>query len=293
MDALRTAVSALAVGGDSAHQREPDAEMKAAVGLIARIPTLIAAHHTLRQGRTPLAPDPSLGHAHDFLRMLLGNEPSPEAVRLIEQDLIVHADHGSNASAFATRVAVGAGADLRGAITAALATFAGPLHGGAVEEALRQIDRIGAPENAAAFVRDQQSANKSVMGFGHRVYRTEDPRVRHFRQTARAMSARNNDTRAFETAEALVEAMKPFARLGVGPNVDLYAGITYRKLGLPDDLAVAIFAAGRMPGWIAQALEQRSNNILIRPLLHYVGAASRAYVPISDRPATTDNERAA
>ncbi len=279
MVALRTVVSALATyesGGG-------EADAATGIRLIGQVPAVIAAHHALRNGRVPLQPDPARSHADDFLRMLLGHEPQPELSRLVDQDLIVHADHSSNASAFAARVAISAGADPHAAITAALATFAGPLHGGAVEAVLHQIDRIGGPERAAAFVRDLQSQNQPVMGFGHRVYRTEDPRVRHFRATAQAMSRRHGDTRDFETVEALVAAMKPFARLGIGPNVDLYAGLVYRLMRLPDDLATAIFAAGRMPGWIAQALEQKSNNILIRPLLQYAGKPSRPFVPLAER----------
>ena len=286
MDALRTAESALATLDPTETKQGPDAFKSAGLRLIAQVPTLIATHHALRSGRKPLAPDPRLPHAHDFLRMLLGRDPSPELVRLMDQDLIVHADHSANASTFAARVATGCGVGMHAAITAALAAFAGPLHGGAVELALAQIDSIGAPENAATYVRDRQSRNQPVMGFGHRVYRTEDPRVRHLRATAGALSRRCGDTRAFETVEVLVEAMQPFARLGIGPNVDLYAGLIYRLLGLPDDLACAIFAAGRMPGWVAHVQEQQSENILIRPLLQYVGPSSRAFIPLTDRAET-------
>jgi citrate synthase len=283
MDALRTAVSAL--GGEHRPARNADRETARRTGLrlIAQIPTLIAAHHALRTGRVPAPPDPALPHAHDFLRMLLGTEPSDALIRLIDQDFIVHADHSSNASTFAARVAIGAGADCHAAITAAFAVFAGPLHGGAVEEVLRQTDRIGSPDKAAGFVAKQLSNNQPVMGFGHRVYRTEDPRVRHFRQTARVMGEQTGDTNAFFIVEALVEAMLPSARLGISPNVDLYAGLVYRQMSLPDDLAVAMFAAGRMPGYIAQIMEQRSNNILIRPLLQYHGAPSRAFLPMAER----------
>lgn len=283
MDALRTAVSALAALDPAGTKQGPDAAKRAGLRLIAQVPTLIAAHHALRSGRTPLAPDPRLPHAHDFLRMLLGRDPSPELARLIDQDLIVHADHSSNAATFAARVATGCGVDVHAAITAALAAFAGSLHGGAVEQALHQIDRIGEPARAAAYVRERLERNEPVMGFGHRVYRTQDPRVRHFRAAAARHSGRHRDTRDFEIVEALVEAMRPMAQLGIGPNVDLYAGLVYRQINLPDDLAVAIFATGRMPGWIAQVLEQRSENILIRPLLHYIGPPQRSYVPLAER----------
>ncbi len=279
MQALRAGVSvagALADGGDDG---SPVAQRRASLRLIAQVPVLIAAHHAFRQGRAPLPPQPELPLAHDFLRMLLGREPPEHAVRVFSQDMIVHADHGSNASAFAARVAISTGGGLHDAVTAALAVFGGPLHGGAMETVLRQLDDIGAPENAAAYVRERLSRNEPVAGFGHRVYRGEDPRVRHFRRTARELSLQTGNARTLETAEALAAAMQPMARLGIGANVDLYAGLTYRLLGLPDDLATAIFAAGRMAGWLAQALEQRASNILIRPLLHYEGPAARTYAP--------------
>ncbi|MEQ1648196.1 MAG: citrate/2-methylcitrate synthase [Hyphomicrobiaceae bacterium] len=284
MDALRTAVSALSSQKTDENNKLSVAD--AGLSLIARVPTLIAAHHALRSNRNPTSPNPMLPHAQDFLRMLLGYDPTPELSRLIDQDLIVHADHSSNASAFAARVAIGSGADVYGAITAGLAVFSGPLHGGAVEAALHQIDVIGSPERAADYVRERLRLNLPVMGFGHRVYRGEDPRVQHFRDTARQMSERAKDTAAFATVEALVAAMQPSLRLGIGPNVDLYAGLVYRLMGLPDDLACAIFAAGRMPGFVAHILEQHANNILIRPLLHYTGPSHRTLIPLQQRQTT-------
>jgi citrate synthase len=285
MAALRTAVSALSVQ----HSAKTNQLNTAGAGLrlIAQVPTLIAAHHALRSDRNPTAPDPALSHAQDFLRMLLGRDSSPELSRLIDQDLIVHADHSSNASAFAARVAIGSGADVHAAVTAGLAVFAGPLHGGAVEAVLQQIDQVGRPEHAAAFVRERLRQNQPVMGFGHRVYRGEDPRVRHFRHTAYQMSERTGNTTSFNIVEALVAAMQPCLRLGIGPNVDLYAGLVYRLMGLPDDLACAIFAAGRMPGFVAHILEQHTNNILIRPLLHYNGPSRRTLIPLQQRQTMT------
>jgi citrate synthase len=215
--------------------------------------------------------------------MLFGKAPSPSIVRFIEKDLIMHADHSANASAFAARVAIGCRANLHAAITAAIAAFSGSLHGGAAERVMDLIDAVGTPENAATYVRDCLDRNQPVMGFGHRVYRVEDPRVRHLREAARDLSREQGDMRGLAIIEAVVQAMEPYARHGVGPNVDLYAGLVYRLLGLPDDLAVPIFVAGRMAGWVAQALEQKSNNVLIRPLLHYTGATGREYRPLDAR----------
>ncbi|MEH1894681.1 MAG: citrate/2-methylcitrate synthase [Nostoc sp.] len=166
---------------------------------------------------------------------------------------------------------------LQAAITAAIAAFSGSLHGGATERALELIDAVGTPDNAEAYVRNCLERNQPVMGFGHRVYRTEDPRVRHFREAACSLSWERRDTHGLAIIEAIVKAMEPYSLHGVEPNADLYAGLTYRLLGLPDDLAVPMYVAGRIAGWIAQSLEQKSNNVLIRPRLQYVGATSRNY----------------
>jgi citrate synthase len=286
MSALRTAVSAL--GFDELEQRRgnelaSEAERRAGVRLIAQIPTLISTHHALRTGRRPPAPAEHLSHAGNLLAMLLGREAPRDAVRILDRCLIIHADHGCNASTFASRIAVGTDADLHAAITAAIATFAGPLHGGAAEGALAAIDEIGTAANAPSYVKRQFENKKPVMGFGHRVYRCTDPRVAFLQQAAHQVSQSCGSTDAVDIVDALVSAMKPYARYGLHPNVDLYAGVLYRLLGLPDDLAGVMFIAGRVSGWVAHVLEQRRNNVLIRPGLQYVGPTARRYRPLCDR----------
>jgi citrate synthase len=272
MGVLQTSISALgAIWGENL------STLQTGTCLIAQIPTLIAAHHAIRNGREPIAPSLTLSHAENFLYMLSGQIPSANAVNFIDKDLMIHADHSSNASAFAARIAIGCQSGLHAAIAAAISTFSGALHGGAAEKAIELIDAVGTPENAKAYVQDCLHRNQSVMGFGHRVYRTEDPRVRHLRRAAQKLSLEREDTQGFEILEAVVNAMKPYAQHGIAANVDLYAGLAYRLLGLPDDLAVPMFVAGRIAGWVAQSLEQERNNVLIRPLLHYVGAKSRPY----------------
>ncbi|HEX8090778.1 MAG TPA: citrate/2-methylcitrate synthase [Blastocatellia bacterium] len=283
MEVLRTGVSALGALTSDARDESQEAATRAGIRLIAQVPTLISTHHAIRRGREPVAPRQTGSHAENFLFMLFGEEPAPGAVRLVDKDLILHADHGSNASAFAARVAISCQANLHAAITAAIAAFSGPLHGGAAERVNEFIDAVGAPENAAAYVRERLDSSQPVMGFGHRVYRTSDPRVHHQREAVREISRGAEAASSVEVVEAIIDAMKPYARHGVGPNVDLYAGVEYRLLGLPDDLAVPMFVAGRIAGWVAQALEQKSNNVLIRPLLQYVGARSRKYTPLSER----------
>lgn len=275
IEALRTGVSALGAMDADGRDESDEAAEQAGLRLIAQIPTLIATHHAIRCGREAVAPPADGGHAHTILSMLLDERPSQTAERFVERDLIVHADHASNASTFTARIAIGCHANLHAAVTAAIASFSGSLHGGAAQRVTELIDDVGSPGNAAAYVRDRVGRREPVMGFGHRVYRTEDPRVRHLRAIARELAIERSDTHGFEIVEALVEAMEPHSRLGVAPNVDLYAGLAYRLLGLPDDLSIPMFVAGRIAGWVAQALEQKRNNVLIRPLLSYVGPAPR------------------
>ncbi len=280
MHALRTCVSALAAfgprradGSDESQERAREA----GIALMARVPMIVAAHHAYRSGREPLIPAGEASYAEVFLTALFGEPPSPAAVRFINKGLIVHADHSSNASAFAARVAVGCRAGVVPAVTAAIAAFGGSVHGGAAERVVGIVDRVGSPERAEAYVAELRGRGEPVMGFGHRVYRTEDPRVRHLRSTVVELSRERGDTRGLEILDAVAAAMRPYSRHGVAPNVDLYAGLAYRLLGLPDDLAIPLFVVGRTAGWVAQALEQQSNNVLIRPLLDYVGPHGRVF----------------
>ncbi len=279
MDALRTCVSALGALEplEPGRDQSLDEAREAGITLIAKAPMIVAAHHAVRNGREPVVPDGELPYAEAFLTALAGETPTPAAVRFINKGFIVHADHSSNASALTARVAIGCRAGMNAAVTAALAAFAGSVHGGAAERAVKLVDEVGAPENAEAYVAGRFARNEPVMGFGHRVYRTEDPRVRHLRETVVELSQERGDTRGLEILDAVAEAMRPYGRHGLAPNVDLYAGLAYRLLGLPDDLAIALFAVGRTAGWVAQALEQQANNVLIRPLLDYVGPRSRRY----------------
>ncbi|MEU8690503.1 citrate/2-methylcitrate synthase [Streptomyces sp. NPDC048665] len=279
MEALRTLVSALGSFDTArgAADETYDEALEAGIGLIARVPLLVAAHHAFRSGREFTVPAGETSYAETFLTALLGERPSPAAVRFIEKGFIVHADHGSNASAFTARIAIGCRSGMAAALTAAVAAFAGSVHGGAAERAVRLVDEVGEPGNAERYVAELQRQGRPVMGFGHRVYRTEDPRVRHLRDTVVELSEERGDHSGLEILDAVAAAMRPYGRHGVAPNVDLYAGLAYRLLGLPDDLAVPLFVVGRTAGWVAQALEQQSNNVLIRPLLEYVGPRGLPY----------------
>ena len=197
--------------------------------------------------------------------------------------MILHAEHGSNASAFTARVVAGTEANLHAAVTAAVAALSGPAHGGAAENVMRMAQEIGDAANAAEYVKRKRANREPVMGFGHRVYRAEDPRARHMREGVKRLSREMGQPKWYQILEALVESMKPYARHGVNVNVDFYAGVVYYLYGIPEDLFVPIFAIGRVPGWIVQVLEQLDNNILIRPLTLYNGPQPRPYRPIAER----------
>lgn len=283
MDVLRTATSALAAFDPEAADNSRTATLRKAVRLGAQVPMIVAAHSRLREDNDPIPADPTLGHAANLLWMLRGEKPSRDAANLIDRDLILHAEHGSNASSFAARVVIGTEANLHAAITAAVAALSGPAHGGAAEDVMKMAEEIGDPAHAAAYVREKRKAGVPITGFGHRVYRAEDPRARHMRAGVERLSKEMGEPRWFEILQAVVAAMAPYARHGVNVNVDFYSGVVYHLLGIKRDLFVPIFAIGRVPGWAVQALEQFDNNILIRPLTHYNGPDARPYQLIAER----------
>ncbi len=285
MDVLRTAVSALAAFDPEVADNSLAATLRKGVRLTSQVPMIVAAHEHIRNGREPVPPDPGLGHAANFLYMLKGSKPSADAAKLMDTDMILHAEHGANASAFAARVVAGTEANLHAAVTAAVAALSGPAHGGAAENVMRMAQEIGDASRAAAYVKTKRAGKEPVMGFGHRVYRAEDPRARHMRAGVEKLSREMGQPQWYQILEALVEAMKPYGRHGVNVNVDFYAGVVYFLNGIPEDLFVPIFAVGRVPGWTVQVLEQLENNILIRPLTLYNGAQPRAYQPIDRRSA--------
>lgn len=283
MNVLRTAVSALAAIEPSSDDASEAGMLENGIRLTAQVPMIVAAHEAIRNGRTPVDPDPSLGHAANWLWMLKGEKPSDDAARLADVDFVLHAEHGSNASSFAARVTVGTEADMHGAICTALATLAGPAHGGAAEDVMKMVEEIGAPENAAAYVAAKRKNREPITGFGHRVYRAEDPRARHMREGVRKLGEEMGEPRWYEILQGVVEAMKPYARHGLNVNVDFYSGVVYQLHKIPMDLYVPIFAIGRMPGWVIQCLEQKRGNILIRPLTLYTGPAPRDWMPLENR----------
>jgi citrate synthase len=283
MDVLRTAASALAAFDPETSDNSREANLRKAVRLSSQVAMVVAAHSRIRDGLEPVPADMTLSHAANLLWMLSGKRPSADAAQLIDRDLILHAEHGSNASSFTARVVVGTQANLHAAITAAIAALSGPAHGGAAEDVMKMAEEIGDPARAADYVKEKRKEGIAITGFGHRVYRAEDPRARHMRAGVERLSKEMGEPKWFEILQAVVAAMAPYARHGVNVNVDFYSGVVYHLLGVKRDLFVPIFAIGRVPGWVVQILEQFENNILIRPLTVYNGPAARDYVALDKR----------
>ena len=284
MDALRTAVSALSAFDPDVNDNSEEATIRKGVRLTAQGPTIVAAHHRIRRGLEPIAPNPALNHPGNFLHMLSGAEPDEETQKLMDVDFILHAEHSSNASAFGARVAASTLSDLHSAVVTGIGVLKGPWHGGAAEEVMKMATEIGQPENADVYARNLLDNGGRVMGFGHRVYRAEDPRARHLRERSKVLGEKMGQPHWFQILLYLEEKiMVPYRSKGIFVNVDFFAGSIYNLLGIPEDLFISIFALGRIPGWTLQCVEQYRDNILIRPLLDYQGPMDLEYVPIEQR----------
>lgn len=281
MSMLRTTVSAMSALDPDGWDQSAEANYRKAMRLVARFPTVIGQYHRLRSGERPLQPNPKLSHAANLLWMITGREPDEEAARVMDVCLILHADHTMNASTFAARVAASTLSDIHSATVAAIATLKGPLHGGANEAVMKMLLECGDPANAEGRVKGKLAAKERIMGFGHRVYKTEDPRATHLRRLSRRIGERSGDTRWHEISRKIEEVV--LAERGLYPNVDFYAASVYYCLGIPVDLFTPIFAASRVAGWTAHAREQYADNRLIRPESEYIGPPVRPYVPIDQR----------
>jgi citrate synthase len=284
MDALRTLTSALAHFDPDVDDQSAPASYRKAVRLTAQLASLVATMGRLREGGGPIQPDPALGHAANFLYMLTGNRPSPLAVRAFDVALVLHADHELNASTFAARVAAATLTDLHSTQVAAIAALKGPLHGGANADVMKLLLEIGQDASDARVedvVRARLARKEKIPGFGHRVYRTEDPRAKHLRRLATELGEQIGDTdavRILDTVARNVTAEKQFY-----PNVDLYSGAAYAAMGIPTDQFTPIFAMSRVAGWSAHVLEQHAHNRLIRPRAEYTGQSRQSYLPIDRR----------
>lgn len=281
MDVLRTAVSALSFFDPGGKDATVESGKSAAIKLTAKFPTIVAAWERIRNGNDPVDPDPNLDIAANFLYMMRGEKPSEDEARMLDVCLVLHADHGFNASTFTTRVISGTKADMYGAITGGVAALAGPLHGGANTEVMKALKEIGSVENVEAWLAGKLERKEKVMGIGHAVYKTEDPRATWLRKFSKRMGDQKGETQWYEISSKLEELMKE--QKGLNPNVDFYSASTYYMMGIPLDLYTPIFAISRISGWTGHVLEQFANNKLIRPRAEYVGNRDLSYTPINER----------
>jgi citrate synthase len=285
MDALRTLTSALGHYDPDAADNSSQANYRKAVRLTAQLGSLVATIGRVNAGGGPIAPDPVLGHAANFLYMLTGNRPGGLETRAFDVALILHADHELNASTFAARVAAATLTDIHSTIIGAIGTLKGPLHGGANADVMRMLLEIGkdaGPDRAAEAVRAKLARKEKIPGFGHRVYHTEDPRATHLRQMSRELCQRAGMPQWFEMSQRIESVVKAEKKLN--PNVDFYSATTYHALGIPTSLFTPIFAVSRISGWTAHVLEQYANNRLIRPRAEYLGPEyPQRYVAVEAR----------
>lgn len=282
MDVLRTTVSALAFfDKESAHKTDRDSAVKASIKLTAQFPALVAAWERIRQGKDVVAPLPDQSIAYNFMYQLKGETPDAEEVHMMDICLILHADHELNASTFATRVASGTLADVYGAVVAGIATLAGPLHGGANTAVMKMLLEIGEVENVDTWLENALATKRKIMGIGHAVYKTEDPRATNLRRFSKRMAEKTGITKWYEMSEKIEKEM--LEKKGMHPNVDFYSASAYYLMGIPTDQYTPIFAVSRISGWTGHILEQYGNNKLIRPRAEYIGARDLKYVPIAER----------
>jgi 2-methylcitrate synthase len=272
MDALRTVTSALAHYDSELADTSPQAQYRKAVRLTAQVSSVVATWGRMQAGGGPIAPDPVLGHAANFLYMFTGERPNATAVRAMDIALTLHADHELNASTFAARVAAATLTDIYSAVVAGIGTLKGPLHGGANAEVMKMLLELGqnaAPERVDEAIRAKLARKEKIPGFGHRVYRTEDPRATHLRRMSQELGKRAGNTGWYDISQRIEALVKGEKKLN--PNVDFYSASVYYTLGIPIDLYTPIFAVSRISGWTAHVLEQYANNRLIRPRADYTG----------------------
>ena len=281
MDVLRTIVSALAMFDPNPDDKSPAANRQRAIRLTAVIPTIVASWDRLRNGNEPIAPLSDNGHATNFLYMLKGEKPDPTVAKMLDTVLSLHADHELNASTFAARVTAGTLAGMYAAITSAIGALSGPLHGGANEQVMRMLLRINDVSQTETYLQGALERKERIMGFGHRVYRTDDPRATHLRKMSEELGQRAGDSRWYEMSRRIEAYIKEHK--GLYANVDFYSASVYYMMGIPIDLDTPIFASSRITGWTSHVLEQYDNNRLIRPRAEYIGPKNVHYVPVDQR----------
>jgi citrate synthase len=269
MDYLRTVVSSLAMHDPDSKDMSPEANARKAVRLTGAVGAIVAGFQRLREGKETLKPDPTQGVGWNFLYLMSGQKPDPKIAKMFDTCLILHADHELNCSAFAARVTTSSLADMHAAVTSAIAALKGPLHGGANEQVMKMLLRIGSMDATKKFIEDALSSKEKVMGIGHRVYKNGDPRARILRKMSEQLTAQIGKPHLYQMSAQIDDIMQE--KKGLMPNVDFYSATVYYSMGIPIDLYTPIFAVSRVSGWIAHILEQLTNNRIYRPRGRYTG----------------------
>ena len=281
MDILRTAVSALAYFDPDYSDNTIAGSHRKGIRLIAQIPTLVATMYRIRSQKSILSPDPTLNVAANFLYMLHGIIPSELHARAMDLLLLLHADHGLNASTFAARVTASTWSDMYSAVTTAIGTLKGPLHGGANERVMKMLRNINAVDEVEEYINTMLAHGERVMGFGHRIYKKEDPRARHLRELSEALCTEQGNEKLYKISHRIEQHVLEVK--GIYPNVDFYSATVQHALGIPEEYYTAVFAASRISGWVAHIIEQYKDNRLIRPTSKYIGEYNKKFIPISER----------
>ncbi len=281
MEVARTAVSYIASFPRKKSETFEQANHRKAVQLAASLSTIVATYDRVRRGQRPLRPDPKLGHAANFLYLRTGKKPTWEIQRAYDIICMLYADHEMNASTFAACVTVSTLADLGGGVTSAIATLAGPLHGGSNQRVMEMLEEVGSVDKVEKFVDDELAAGRRIMGFGHRIYKNYDPRALILKEVVDRLTQSSENRKWFEMAQKIEDYV--WEKKNLRPNIEFYAAVTLNALGIPKDLMPSVFACNRIVGWIAHIFEQYADNRLIRPLTEYVGPEEQPYVPLNQR----------
>jgi citrate synthase len=281
MEILRTEVSHLGELDPERDDNTADANKRRAVRLISQVPTLISAIHRIRKKEEPIVHIEGQSFAENFLYMFRGTPADKEEKKAMERYMILHADHGLNASTFAARVTAGTGSDLYSAVTSAIGTLKGPFHGGASERVMMMLYEINSLDEVEAYIQTMLDDNKKIMGFGHRVYKSEDPRSKHLRELAENLCQQRDALSIYNKCKKIEHTVHE--KKGIFPNVDFYAALVMHALGVPRDFFTSFFAASRVTGWVAHTLEQYADAVLIRPNSEYIGEYGRKFIPIEKR----------
>jgi len=281
MEVLRTGISALSAWDPDAADNSREATVRKSIRLTAQMPTLVAAWDRIRSGKAPVAPNPRLSLAGNFIYMMSGKKPTPLATKTFDVALILHADHEFNASTFAARVTAATLSDIHSSVVSGIGALKGPLHGGANEQVMLMVEKIKEPARAEAWIRQALADKARIMGFGHRVYRVDDPRAKHLKRLALELGRQAGSTANVEIIDIVARVI--LAEKKLHPNVDLYSGAAYASMGIATDEFTPIFAMSRVAGWAAHVLEQHGNNRLIRPRSDYTGPTDEKYVPLAER----------